>query len=131
MRYCLSEHDAEKRNHDTYIVEARRADLLNKERPVNKCTTVRGTKGTTVLTDLAVVDCVWETCDEYMHASVLGIEPQLWGAWTDSKCPLHLMAKQRDIVNNRLVALLRPSEMYRLPKLLKNKKSWYAADWLY
>lgn len=131
MSHCMMESDSEDRNHVKYLKEAEEAEKLNASNPVEKCKSILGVKGTTKLCEFQHIDCIWSCNYKYMHANVLGVGKQLWAEWTNPKSLIYLNLSARAKVDERLISVKRPKEMYRLPKFIKKKNAWKAADWLY
>lgn len=128
MRYLLTSETPEDRTHESYLNDV---DQQNKhvethcQNKANLKSSVRGVKGKSVLSSLRDFDCVWGFSYEYMHSVLLGVTKQLWNTWNDK----FLKSPQRALIDSRLISIKPPTEIHHVPRVLKDKCKWKAAEW--
>lgn len=120
------------RNHEDYLQEVnqmmeRDASSKNKK----KQQAFLGIKGSSALSNFPFFDSIWGFPPEYMHGVVLGVTKQLWDEWTNCHSAFYLNQAARQLIDERLVGIRPIKEVYRFPKILKNKSKWKAAEWLF
>lgn len=107
------------RTHGEYVRDA--CDAEESGRITN------GVKGLTLLAHgFPGFDCVWNFPAEYMHCVAIGVTKQLWGEWCS-----RLKPAMRHAIDDRLISIRPPSDMFKISKILKKKADWKASDWLY
>lgn len=124
MKYVMTaeENNPADRCHEEYLKDIEHCSCLGKP--------IRGVKGKSVLITLPYFDCVWGFPAEYMHSSLLGVTKQLWEKWaTDSESQIRLKPTDKRFIDERLIAIRPPSEIHRLPKVLKDRAKWKATEW--
>lgn len=72
------------------------------------------------------VDMIWGFSLEYMHNSLLGVAEQMWDYWVKNNC---ITAEQRRDIDNDLLLINPPRELFRAPTKISNKSVWKASDW--
>lgn len=136
MRFPLDfENDFELRSHESHMrdvkcVTKKKLDFEIKGRKNVKTLSHRGVKGLTKIVDLPFFDCVWGCPVEYMHGMILGVTKQLWEIWMTAGHDYHLKPSQCKEINERLVQIKPPHEIYRSPRSLQDRSKWKAAEWL-
>ena len=122
IRYPMHDTDPELRSHESHLIDLQIVSSLEKRQE-------RGVKGNSLLLQIPNMDIVWSFSFDYLHAMLLGIEQQLWRQWTS--CPdshFKLSKSDRKIIDTRL-QLMKPSkDIHRLPRSLKEKAKWKAAE---
>lgn len=116
VKYPFLELDSELRTHVSYMKDA----LLAEE----KKHFVRGVKGRSAFCKLTTLDMVWSFALDPMHNGILGVTVQLWDLWFKLLTP-----SQRRLIDDLLLLIKPPRDLYRLPGKLSNRSNWKAAQW--
>ena len=108
--------DSELRTHESHMLDVNNA--------VEHGSFVRGVKGPSAFCNLNTLDMVWSFVLDAMHNGVLGVTVQLWELWFKLLTPL-----QRRQIDDLLLLIKPPRDLYRLPGKLSNRSNWKAAQW--
>lgn len=129
MRFLQTRENPRDRSHRQYLsdVKKRRKDVKRmRKTKKNEKYTVRGVKGSSILSKLRDFDCVWGYPLDYMHGVLLGVTRQISQHWLKE----HLSPSQRKVINKRLLKIKPTSEIQRAPRVLKSKRNkWKASEW--
>lgn len=85
---------------------------------------VRGVKGRSAFCKVTTLDMVWSFVLDSMHNGVLGVTVQLWDLWLKLLTP-----SLRRQIDDLLLLIKPPRDLYRLPGKLSNRSNWKAAQW--
>ncbi|XP_039311266.1 uncharacterized protein LOC113003043 isoform X1 [Solenopsis invicta] len=118
-RYVMTEEDPIERSHKQYLKGINNSEIVGMS--------TKGVKGQSEMTRLPYFDCVWGFPVDYMHGTLLGIVKQLWDKWGNSRN--YLKSSDKSIIDARLISINPPSEIHRLPRLLKDRAKWKATEW--
>lgn len=116
VKYSFLEVNSELRTHVSHM-----QDILFAE---EKKSFVRGVKGRSAFCKLTTLDMVWSFVLDSMHNGVLGVTVQLWDLWFKLLTP-----SQRRLIDDLLLLIKPPRDLYRLPGQLSNKNNWKATQW--
>ncbi|XP_064472840.1 uncharacterized protein LOC135387663 [Ornithodoros turicata] len=94
-------------------------------------TPVRGVKGPSPVLNLPGFDIVWSFTPDYMHCVLLGVARQMTELWLTSTGTNYYIGSPCDLttVDDRLCSIKPPLLFSRLPRSLKARKHWKAAEW--
>lgn len=106
----------ELRNHEAYLVEARRAELEGSTEHT------RGSKGFATLSNLDGFDMVWGFSIDYLHNILLRVTPTLIRY-------LNLSKVKKEILNVRMECITPSHGIKRLPRLFTDNADWKAEEW--
>lgn len=116
IKYPFLELNSELRTHVSHMKDV----LLAEE----KRSCVRGVKGRSAFCKLSTLDMVWGFVLDSMHNGILGVTVQLWDLWLKVLTP-----SQRRLIDDLLLLVKPPRDLYRLPGKLSNRSNWKAAQW--
>lgn len=85
---------------------------------------VRGIKGRSAFCELTTLDMIWSFVLDSMYNGILGVTVQLWDLWLKLLTP-----SQRRLIDDLLLLIKPPRDLYRLLGKLSNKSNWKAAQW--
>eukprot|EP00732_Lithocolla_globosa_P001596 Lithocolla_globosa_v1_NODE_817_length_3237_cov_73.340981.p1 type:complete len:998 gc:universal NODE_817_length_3237_cov_73.340981:3077-84(-) len=114
--------DSEDRTNESMTDDAEEA--LATGEPVN------GVKGAAVVSLFMSWNMVWSICVDYMHGMALGIGVKLMKLWFDSKYngeAWYIGPYLRE-VDGHLMMMMPPSFVRRLPRSIRHRKYWKAAE---
>lgn len=92
---------------------------------------VYGVKGPSLFMLVPIFNIITSFPPDYMHSVLLGVVKMFFIAWFDSKnseCPWYIGSKKRDF-NHRLLNILPPCEITRVPRSLDDLKLYKASEW--
>lgn len=120
------------RSHQLYTQDAEEFSNLTDEEKRDK-KSIRGVKGKVSWFDeIPGFDAIYSFPEEYMHSIGLGVIKQFDCFITSpSTYENNLKPATMKKINERLIKIRPPHDLYRFPEQLTNKSVWKAADYLY
>lgn len=114
------------RTHDSHLKDVADVEkLLSSKLKKNVTPAVRGVKGSSAYISENNIDMIWGFPIDYMHNAILGVAEQIWEHINKND----LSPQQRDEVDELLLQIQPPHDLYRIPEKISTKKVWKATNW--
>lgn len=130
VHYPLSEIEPDLRTHTSHLANIKEIEEIKKSSVIkNKTPTVMGVKGSMIFVEkLPFFDSIWGFPIDYMHGCLLGVTRQVLELLKTPGVKYKLTKQDREAVDQRLMSIKPPHEIYRLPRPTADMSKWKASE---
>lgn len=130
VHYPLSAVEPDLRTHNSHLANIQEVEKIKQTSVLkNKVPNFMGVKGSMAFIEkLPSFDSIWGFPIDYMHGCLLGVTRQLLELLKTPGEKFKLNKDQRKIIDERLISIKPPHEIYRLPRPTADISKWKASE---